>query len=146
MKSVFTLNTHIEGALSVARINVEQLVNAVQASLNSASQTKEENRRGNVKLVKADDGTRGGDFRFSESSTTQYTGRTDNPAKFARWHDAQARVFKVCGEPEGFTVDAIPASLFAWVNDKFGPDAKSKGKAAKRNGNIESVETPGAPA
>lgn len=153
MKSTFTLNTHIATALN--GYDLPKLINAIQASLNSAVETKEESRRGNVKLVSAmEDGEKikNGAFRFNESTSTQYTGKTDAPARFARWHDSIATVFKKAGEPSGqLTVAIVPAGLKVWLDDKFtlvpAPEtpAENTGNGKPRKGGIKSVPAPAAP-
>jgi hypothetical protein len=128
--------------LEAAQYDTAKLVNAVQASLNSAKQTEEKSSRGNVKLVSKEV-----DFRFTESTQAQYLGKTDAPAKFARWHDSMARHFKVCGEPSGeLTVDVLPVSLKTWLDDKFSLTAKVAGNGPVRKGSIKSVPTPAVPA
>jgi hypothetical protein len=162
MKSTFTLNSFVYRMLDTAQYDTDKLVNAVQASLNSAVQTKEESTRGGVKLVGLIvDGERikGGSFKFNESTSATFEGRTDAPARFARWHDATARLFKVCGEPSGeLTPSILPASLKVWLDDKFlltpavcadagGLIAAVKGNGkGKRNGNVEAVPAPTVPA
>jgi hypothetical protein len=155
MKSTFTLNSNIYRMLEVAQYDTDKLVNAVQASLNSAEQTDEKSTRGGVKLVgRIEDGERikGGSFKFNESTAATYTGKTDAPARFARWHDTQARTFKVCGDPSGeLTTAILPASLKSWLDDKFSltakpeekPDGNGKGR---RNGGVEKVPAPSVPA
>jgi len=142
MKSTFTLNAHIDRMLTDSRYDTAKLINAVQASLNSASQTKEESSRGNVRLVSKE-----ADFRFTESTQATYLGKTDAPARFARWHDSQARMFKVCGEPSGeLTSSVLPASLKSWLDEKFSLDKVPAPAKGKRNGNIDKVPAPAIPA
>lgn len=143
MKSVFTLNTHVEHALKAGRYDTTKLVNAVQASLNSATRTESGAvKRGNVKLISKE-----AEFAFTETNTDKYLGKTDAPARFARWHDAQARLFKVCGEPSGeITADVIPAGLRTWLNDKFSLDKAPAPAKGRRNGSVEKVSAPAVPA
>jgi len=115
MKSTFTLNPFIDRMLAEAKYDTMKLINAVQASLNSATVTADKASRGNVKLVSKETL-----FRFNEGSQTTFEGKTDVPARFARWHDATARVFKVCGEPsDELTVAVLPVSLKTWLDKKF---------------------------
>lgn len=159
MKSTFTLNTHIATAL--VSYDLPKLINAVQASLNSAELTEEgESRRGNVKLVKSTEGVKAGAFTFSETSTDKYRGKTDAPARFARWHDSMATVFKKAGEPSGeLTAAIVPAGLKVWLDEKFSLAAKAEVKPtgngarriarrnARRNGEVKpNIPTPSVPA
>lgn len=153
MKSTFTLNAHVARMLETAPYDTDKLINAVQASLNSAEQTDEKSTRGGVKLVgRTEDGERikGGSFKFNESTAATYTGKTDAPARFARWHDTQARTFKVCGDPSGeLTTAILPASLKSWLDDKFSLTAKpveAGNGGVKRNGGVKPVAAPTVPA
>jgi hypothetical protein len=142
MKSVFTLNPFIDRMLEASKYDTAKLVNAIQASLNSATVTADKATRGNVKLVSKETL-----FRFNEGSQTTFEGKTDAPARFARWHDATARVFKVCGEPsDELTVAVLPVSLKTWLDAKFSTEAKPAEPAkGRRNGNVESVPAPAVP-
>lgn len=159
MKSVFTLNSYVFTMLESAPYDVPKLVNAVQASLNSAVGTEGEAKRGAVKLVGATvDGSKvkGAGFKFNESLPIAYVGKTDAPARFAQWHDAIARLFKVTGSPSGELSTAIlPISLKVWLDDKFSlapapetpaaPAPTGNGKG-RRNGDVKpTVPAPAAP-
>ena len=115
MKSTFTLNPFIDRMLAEAKYDTVKLINAVQASLNSATVTDDDSKRGDVKLVSKETLA-----RFNESTLTKFELKTDAPTRFARWHDATARVFKVCGEPsDELTVAVLPVSLKTWLDKKF---------------------------
>jgi hypothetical protein len=158
MKSVFTLNTHIEAMLDTAKYDIDKLINAVQASLNSAVGTEGDAKRGAVKLVGGTvNGTKvkGAGFKFNESLPIAYVGKTDAPARFAQWHDAIARLFKVTGDPSGeLTTAILPASLKSWLDEKFSltPAAPAEVPArrkdnARGNGDVKpNVQVPAAPA
>jgi len=106
--------------LDSAKYDTAKLINAVQASLNSAAVDKETATRGNVRLV-----AKGKDFRFSEGNQIQYLGKSDAPARFAQWHDDTARSFKRNGDPSDVLSTAIlPVSLKGWLDDKFSLNAK----------------------
>jgi len=138
MKSTFTLNPFIQRMIIAANYDEPKLINACQASLNSATLTAEEAKRGNVKLVSKE-----AEFRFSESNRLDYLGKTDAPAKFIRWHDQEAAVFKRCGEPsEELTIAILPASDKAWLDRRFSLEA-AKGRG---NGDVKSIKTPAVPA
>lgn len=120
MKSTFTLNVFVAQALETLSIDLPKLVNAVQASLGSARLVDEQVKRGNVKTVKDDEGTKGADFTFTEGKTNKYRGKTDKPAQFARWQDNLGTFFKKYGYPSA-KLDAaiIPDGLKAWLVEKF---------------------------
>jgi len=142
MKSVFTLNSHVDRMLKTAKYDTAKLVNAIQASLNSASQVDETNKRGNVNLV-----AKGIEFQFTEGSNAKYRGKTDAPARFAQWHDDIAKTFKRNGDPSGeLTPDIIPASSRSWLDDKFSLNAPVVPAKGKRNGDIDKVPAPAVPA
>lgn len=151
MKSVFTLNAHVGRMLEAAQYDTAKLVNAVQASLNSAVGTEGDAKRSAVRLTGATingSKVKGAGFKFNESLPIAYAGKTDAPARFAQWHDATAKLFKLCGDPSGeITVDVIPVSLKVWLDDKFSVTAKpaDKGKA-RGNGDVKSVPAPTVPA
>lgn len=136
-----------------AQYDADKLINAVQASLNSAVGTEGDAKRSAVRLTGATvngSKVKGAGFKFNESLPIAYAGKTDAPARFARWHDSMAKHFKVCGEPSGeLTVDVLPASDKAWLDDKFSLTAKptdsAKGKA-RGNGDVKSVPAPAVPA
>lgn len=165
MKSTFQMHVAIATMLAT-RFDVSKITNAVQSTLNDATliDGSEEFKRGNVKLV-----TKGAEFKVGESSRAEYIGKANDPARFARWHDAIAALFKKCGDPNGpLTVDILPADVTFWLEAKFRtPEAIAADAAAdaatearmienenKRNGkgsrngkgNVESVKAPVVPA
>jgi len=147
MKSTFSLNPFIGRMLETAGYDVDRVTNSVQSALNDSSLVKEESKRGNVSLV-----AKGTEYKVSESTRADYTGKTTAPIAFSSWHDAQAAVFKKHGDPSAEIPPAVlPAHLVIWlvkfqtVKVMEAPaeptEAKGKGKG-QRNGNLESVPTP----
>lgn len=149
MKTTFIHHAHFARMLTASGLDEPKIKNAVQSTLNSAGivDGSEAHKRGNVKGVSKDV-----EFEFNETSQIKYRGKSDAPANWAKYHDAQVAVWKKHGEPSGeLTLDSIPVIHRDWLvlkcaiaNGKTATEGKTdKPQVApasvRKNGNIESV-------
>jgi len=121
MKQSFEINPFIERMLDAAGYDSGRVHRAANSTYVEAKldDSKSKAERTDVKIKEAPkNGKKPATFGFSEKETTvdNYVGRANGPSRFMAWHDAQAKVWKTCGEPSDEVTTAImPIHVCTWL-------------------------------